>query len=281
MDQLKASQEIGAGFNGGVLQPSGSTGNPRLDPWRADAADLSYEKYFSSRAYVSAAVFYKKLKSYIFNETDPNHNFTSFMALLPPGFNCPTFPATPCPRTNFGALSGPVNGQGGQLKGVELSASLPGELLSDALHNFGTILSLAQTDSNITITDAGGTNVISGNNLGTIPLPGLSKTVWSATFYYENEGFSARIATRARSKYIGEVTNFANDRAFKFVKGDQITDFQTGYEFGGRYQGLSVLFQINNMFNAPYIAYQRSESQEIDYQLYGRQFLLGVNYKIE
>jgi TonB-dependent receptor len=282
MDQLKASDEIGASINGGFLQASGSAGNPRLDPWRADAGDLSYDKYFSNKAYVSAAVFYKKLKSYIFNQTDPNHDFSAFMATLPANFDCLPGPPVVCPpRTNVGPLSGPVNGNGGTLKGMELSASLPGDMIADALRHFGTILSLAQTDSNITIKDAGGTNVISGNNLGTIPLPGLSKTVWSATFYYENAGFSARIATRARSKYIGEVTNFANDRAFKFVHGDQITDFQTGYEFGDRLQGLSLLFQINNMFNSPYIAYQRSESQQIDFQLYGRQFLFGVNYRIE
>jgi iron complex outermembrane receptor protein len=279
MDQLKASQEIGTTISGGVLHPSGSTGNPRLDPWRADAADLSYEKYFSGKAYVSGAVFYKKLKSYIFNETNP-HDFGTFLSTLPASITCPVGPPCP-PQSNIGLLSGPVNGQGGNLKGVELTASLPGDMISDALRHFGTILSLAQTDSNITVQDAGGTNVISGNNLGTIPLPGLSKTVWSATFYYENAGFSARISTRARSKYIGEVTNFANDRAFKYVHGDQITDFQTGYEFGDRLSGLSLLFQINNMFNSPYIAYQRSESQQIDFQLYGRQFLFGVNYRIE
>ena len=199
------------------------------------------------------------------------------MATVPATYQCP---AGNCPRTNFGPLSGPVNGQGGNLKGVELTASLPGDMLSDELRHFGTILSLSQTDSGITINDGGGTNVISGNNLGTIPLPGLSKTVWNATFYYENAGFSTRISTRYRSKYIGEVVNFANDRAFKFVKADEITDFQTGYEFGG-VKGLSLLFQINNMFNSPYIAYQRLESQEIDYQLYGRQFLFGVNYRIE
>ena len=281
MDQLKASSENGASFNGGVLQPGGSAGNPRLDPWRADAADLSYEKYFSNRAYVSAAAFYKKLKSYIFNETDPNHDFTAFMATVPASFDCPTYPTTPCPRTNFGPLSGPVNGQGGRLEGVELTASLPGDMFSDVVRHFGTILSLSQTDSNISIKDAGGTNVISGNNLGTIPLPGLSKTVWSATLYYENQGFSARIATRYRSKYIGEVVNFANDRAFKFVKADEISDFQTSYEFDGRLKGLQLLFQINNMFNSPYIAYQRNESQLIDYQLYGRQYLFGFNYRIE
>jgi iron complex outermembrane receptor protein len=283
MDQLKGSSEIGAGASGtpSQLTPGGSAGNPRLDPWRADAFDVAYEKYFGRKGYVSAAAFYKKLKSYIYNQ-GVTHDFTDFMNLVPPTYNCPTYtPTTPCPRTNIGTLNGPVNGSGGTLKGVEFTASISGDMISDELRNFGTILSLSQTDSNITIKDAGGNDVLSGNNLGSIPLPGLSKTVWSATFYYEKEGFSARIATRARSKYIGEVTNFANDRAFKFVKGDEITDFQTGYEFGGRLQGLSVLFQVNNLTNAPYIAYQRVEAQQIDYQQYGRQFLVGANYKFQ
>jgi len=174
-----------------------------------------------------------------------------------------------------------VNGKGGNLKGVELSVSLTGELLSEALHGFGAILSLSETDSNITIQDPPGNNFITGNGLGNIPLPGLSKTVWNATLYYENSGFSARVATRARSKYIGEVTNFANDRSLKYVKGDQITDAQLGYEFGaGRLQGLSILFQVNNLTNEPYIAYALEETRQQDFQQYGRQYLLGINYKL-
>ena len=126
-----------------------------------------------------------------------------------------------------------------------------------------------------------GRNFITGNGLGTITLPGLSKTVWNATLFYERSGFSARIATRARSKYIGEVTNFANDRSFKFVKGDQITDLQTGYEFSaGSLKGLSALLQVNNLTNESYIAYSRIETRQQDYQTYGRQFLLGLNYKL-
>ena len=35
--------------------PRGSGGNPQLDPWRANAFDLSYEKYFGTNAYVSVA----------------------------------------------------------------------------------------------------------------------------------------------------------------------------------------------------------------------------------
>ncbi|HZF16376.1 MAG TPA: TonB-dependent receptor [Steroidobacteraceae bacterium] len=282
MDQLKASSEVGAGFNGatGAVVPGGSGGNPQLDPWRADAFDLSYEKYFAdNKGYVSLAAFYKKLKTYIYNTTDATHDFSDFVATLPPCYlgtppNCP-------PISTTGNYTSPLNGNGGNLKGLELSLSLPGEAFSDSLAGFGTILSISQTDSGIKIQDPPGNNFLTGNGLGTIPLPGLSKTVWNATFYYETEGFSARIATRSRSKYIGEVTNFANDRSFKFVKGDEITDLQLGYAFGdGRMSGLSVLFQVNNMFNEPYIAYARTETRQQDFQQYGRQFLLGINYKL-
>lgn len=277
MDQLKASSEQGIS-NFGI--PGGSGGDPKLDPWRADAFDLSYEKYFSNNGYVSMAAFYKKLKSYIYNQTDLTHDFSDFIATLP---SCFPGPAPNCIAniSSVGSFTGPVNGKGGNLKGIELSVSLPGEMIADGLQGFGALLSISQTDSSITIQDPPGNNFITGNGLGTIPLPGLSKTVWNATFYYEKAGFSARIATRARSKYIGEVTNFANDRAFKSVKGDQITDFQMGYQFGeGRLDGLSVLFQVNNLTNEPYIAYARTETRQQDFQQYGRQFLLGINYKL-
>jgi TonB-dependent receptor len=275
MDQLKASTELGCGSGTGTC--GGDSGNPLLAPWRADAYDLSYEKYFSAKGgYFSAAVFMKKLKSYIYPLTDGNHDFSDFIATLPPGyFNVGVVP------NPIGSLTQPVNGSGGTVKGVELSVSLPGEMFSDNLRGFGTILSISQTESGIKIIDPSGTGTTSGTGFGEIPLPGLSKTVWNATLYYENAGFSARIATRARSKYIGEITNFANDRAFRFVKGDQITDLQLGYEFGeGRFNGLSLLFQVNNLTDAPYVAYAVNESRVIDYQTYGRQFLFGINYKL-
>jgi TonB-dependent receptor len=277
MDQLKASTDDGVSTITGI--PGGSAGNPFLDPWRANAVDLSYEKYFGNKAYFSAAVFLKDLKSYIFDTTDQNHDFTTLINNLPPGYFGSG--VTPVP---VGPLSQPLNGQGGKLKGVELAVSLPGEMFADALRGFGTSLSVSQTDSNITIFDppSGSNSVVSTTGLGNIPLPGLSKTVWNATVYYENAGFATRIATRARSKYIGEVVNFANDRSFRYVKGDQITDFQMSYEWdAGRMRGVMLLFQVNNLTNAPYVAYVSSESRLIDYQTYGRQILFGVNYRIE
>jgi iron complex outermembrane recepter protein len=275
MDQLKASSEFGYAASTGI--PGGSGGNPQLDPWRADAYDLSYEKYFGEKGgYLSVAAFYKDLKSYIYNQSNGNYDFSSFLATLPPGYFAPGV----TPQTT-GLFSQPINGKGGDLKGVELAISLPGELFTDSLRGFGAVLSYSYTDSGIKIQDPPGNNFNSGNNLGEIPLPGLSKSVWNATLYFERAGFSARVATRARSKYIGEVTNFANDRSLKYVKGDQITDAQLGYEFGeGRLSGLSILLQMNNLTNEPYIAYAVTETRQQDFQEYGRQLLLGVNYKL-
>ena len=274
MDQLKASSEIG--YDSATGLPGGSGGTPLLDPWRANAFDLSYEKYLGSGAYLSAAAFYKDLKTYIYNQTQQDYDFSGLLADLPPNYFQPG--VTPQPTGKF---THPLNGKGGNLKGIELATSLTGDLIGDALSGFGLILSYAHTESSITIQDPPGNNFVTGNGLGTIPLPGLSEDVWSATLYYEHSGFSARVGTRARSKYIGEVTNFANDRALKYVKGDQITDAQIGYEFGpGRLQGLSLLLQVNNLTDEPYIAYAVTETRQQDFQEYGRQILLGVNYKL-
>ena len=102
----------------------------------------------------------------------------------------------------------------------------------------------------------------------------------SATVYYEKNGFAARVASRYRSDYIGEITDFAGDRALEYVRHELITDFQTSYEFqAGPAKGLMVLFQVNNLTNTPFIDYYQIQSQTRDYETFGRDFFFGVNYK--
>ena len=268
MDQLKATNEVGYDAATGI--PGGSGGNPELDPWRAWAADLSYEKYFYDyKGYVSAATFYKDLTSYIYAQTDPNFDYSDLLASIPPGYFAPGV----VPKTT-GNFTRPVNGQGGYLFGLEFAAQLPFEVFHDALEGFGFGFSYAYTDSDIEIE-----GVVTGSPSSNIPLPGLSENVWNATLYYDLHGFAARIATRYRSEYIGEVTNFANDRALRYVDADQITDLQVSYLFSeGTLEGLQLLFQVNNLTNEPYIAYSENKARMLDYQEYGTQYLLGANY---
>jgi iron complex outermembrane receptor protein len=265
MDQLAANNDFSVATTTGI--PYDTAGNPRLDPWRADAVDLSYEKYFlANKAYVSFAGFYKNLRSYIYDQTEAA-NLSQFEVGLPPA-------AVPTLQNGF--ITYPLNGNGGKLEGLELAISGSFDLLSDALQGFGANASVSQTSSSIKIA-----GTASGVASADIPLPGLSKTVWSAMLYYERYGFSARIATRYRSNYIGEIDDFAGDRQLEFIRHEQITDFQTSYEFKqGPVKGLMILFQINNLTDTPFIDYSGNPAALRDYEKFGRDMFFGLNYKI-
>ncbi len=257
LDQLKSALEFEVDTT--TFVPKANGGNSRLDPWRANAFDLSYEKYFANKGYVAVAGFYKKLKTYIFDQTE---------VVDLSKFSAGTVAATP-----YGKYTHPLNGQGGSLKGVELSASVPFSLLTPALDGFGLQASYSYNKSKITVDN---TNLGSG-----ISLPGLSKNVSNLTAYYEKYGFSTRISRRDRSDFIGEITGFGADRELRYVKGESVVDFQVGYEFvEGSFKGLGLLLQVNNLTNSAYQTYQVTPTRPVEYQKYGRTLLLGVNYKL-
>ena len=62
-----SSQPCGPGTT--VNPWSASGGNPHLRPWEAKAADVAYEWYVSPATYLSVAGFYKKLDTYIYQQT--------------------------------------------------------------------------------------------------------------------------------------------------------------------------------------------------------------------
>ena len=114
-------------------------------------------------------------------------------------------------------------------------------------------------------------------------LPGLSGTVAGLTVYYEKDGFSARVGQRYRSAFRGEINGLHYARSFTEINAERQTDLQLGYEFnGGRLKGLSVLLQVNNLTNTPYATVNGTGGviAAEAYEKYGRQYLLGLNYKL-
>ena len=271
VDQMRASLEFGVGDPdaSGVRKPGAGGGNPQLDPWRATAFDVSYEKYFGTKAYIAAAYFYKDLKSYIYTQTSNNYDFSAYIPGVTP------IPGTTIQRT--GDFTRPLNGNGGRLSGTELSASLPLNLLTPALNGFGIVASASFTSSDILIKDPESASSVGSGN---ITLPGLSKRVTNLTVYYENSGFEARISQRKRSDFIGEIGNFNGARTLRYVVGEDIVDAQIGYSFNsGSLKGLSLLLQANNLGDASYQTYAGSKDRPLEYIKWGRTYLLGVNYK--
>jgi iron complex outermembrane receptor protein len=251
----------------GVATPTytKSGGNPELKPFRAKGVDLSYEKYWDTKAYVSVAGFYKKLDTYIVNSTT-QVDFSSLVT--------PTTQQLPNKVGNFTA---PVNGTGGMIKGLEFAVSVPLNLATRYLDGFGVVFNASQTSSDVNVPDT-----TDGGAAGTkIDLPGLSKRVASVTLYYEKAGFSARVAERYRSDFIGEVNSYAGDRQLTFIQAEKQIDLQLGYEFeAGPLKGLSLMAQMTNVGNEPFRRYRKTRDNNIENTTYGRTVLFGLNYKM-
>jgi iron complex outermembrane receptor protein len=261
MDDMRAGAE--ASINQNTRLWSGSGGNPELEPWRATSVDLAYEKYFGKRSYVAAAYFYKNLQNYIYTQ-EVEMDFSGI-----PNTTGIT------PISNIGLFRRPENGQGGMVRGVELSGSLDAGLLHNSLEGFGVVGSVSYTDSSVH-PDGPGTSA---------KLPGLSGMVSNLSAYYEQSGFSARVSQRYRSAFRGEINGLHNARQFTDILADKQIDAQLGYEFeSGSLKGLSILLQVNNLTNSPYATKQGNGFGDVvapqEYNTYGRQYLVGVNYKL-
>ncbi|MCG2586767.1 TonB-dependent receptor [Massilia sp. TS11] len=261
MDDLKAGAS--AGVDGTKLLWNGQGGNPELKPWRANAFDLSFEKYIDKGSYVALAAFYKNLQSYIYNKQF--------------AFDFSGFPNNSAikPLSNIGTMNMPANGEGGIVKGVEFSGALNLGLLWSAIDGFGISGSISNTKSSIHPNGPGTTQA----------LPGLSGVVSNVSVYYEKYGVSARVSQRYRSAFRGEVTGLFTDRSFSEILPEHQIDLQLGYAFdSGALKNMSVLLQVNNLNDAPYQTRQGDPFSggayaPERYTTYGRQVMLGVNYK--
>jgi iron complex outermembrane receptor protein len=263
VDQMRANNNTNLEFSGANIgRWSRSGGNPELRPWEANAYDISIEKYFAERGYVSLAYYYKDLRTYIY---DQNGFFDATGLPIPAGYTGPT----PLP---VGTFSRPANGEGGNLKGWEFAVSIPFDIFADALEGFGIQGNHSDTSSSIKRLGPDGPDE---------PIAGLSDKVTNISLYYENYGFQARVGQRKRSDFLGEIQGFGADRALVYIDGETVTDVQVGYTFqeGSSLEGLSILLQVNNVTDEPYRQFFLNNGITQRYEEYGRQYLLGATYR--
>lgn len=250
---------------------SGGGGNPQLRPWTSDSVDLSIEKYFDdNKGYFSVAGFTKNLKNYIYEQ----QAVASFA-----GYPIPVGSTEPALR--YGVISQPKNGDGGSIKGVEVTLNLSSELISRDIKGFGLTLNGAYTDSSVSPWGPGN---------GTAPIAGLSRKVANATFYYEHKGFSARISDRYRSENRQYITTFGvpspggdvnPNGGFSVAQPENVIDAQVSYTFKtGALKNLTVLLQAYNLNNEPLVTYNNNDPRQvINYQKYGASYSFGASYK--
>ena len=261
LDDTRVSIDYGidATVPGGLIRGSG--GNPALRPYRANAADFNIEKYFGTGGVVALQLFYKDIKSYVFNGRF-GYDYTGFPT--PTGADAyPNLPAT-------GTLEAPTNTGGGDLYGAELAVTLPFSTFTPALDGFGITGGASYTKTKIEDPDGNETEI-----------PGYSKWVVNGTAYFEKAGFNTRVSARYRSSFLGDFTGFGGSPTRRTALDETIIDAQIGYDFqsGSALDGLSLYIQGQNLTDQPFVSVGESRNQVVDYQSYGRRFLAGFTYK--
>lgn len=158
------------------------TGNRLLRPVQSWNYDLSFEWYFDAVGSVSVSAFLKDIKG-IVNSGATVRSFTS-----------------PSGVTTDVLVNGPVNSDGGKLKGVEVAYQQTYDFLPSFLSGLGAQLTY-------TYVDAGDFNNSSlgaeqSPFAGGLPLAGVSKHTINAVGFYEKGPISARLAYNWRSDFL-------------------------------------------------------------------------------
>jgi iron complex outermembrane receptor protein len=246
-------------------------GNPELEPWKANTFDLSFEKYFGdNKGYFSAAVYYKDLDTYIFNQSVVE-DFTGVPLPVPASpTDTSTYATADANRLGVSTLK--TNGKGGYVQGFELTLSLPFSLFAEPLDGFGVILSATKNESSLKI------------NGDETPIPGLSTKIFNSTIYYEKYGFSARVSNRYRDDFVGEVPQFDATLTLQNVSAESLLDAQIGYEIQeGSLKGLSFSISGTNLTDEPFVL-SNIDSDPYDfvkYENYGAVYAVAVSYSFK
>ena len=249
----------------GDLTPGGSLstptrrvsyGNPLLEPFRATNLDASVEWYFAKESLVAAAVFYKKIDSFITTVTD----VVPWRSLGLPDSLLVGTPASP--DEDF-EVTRKINGTGGTLKGVELQYQQPFNFLPGALSNFGFIGNVTFVDSDV---DYGA--------YGRNRLTGQSKFMYNATLYYETKRFSARVSAAYRDGYLLSFPG-GNNNSEEGVNGATNIDASISYELT---DNIKLSLEGVNLTDTYSDRYVDITDRVSNYRHFGREILFGLRF---
>ncbi|MBU2418290.1 MAG: TonB-dependent receptor [Alphaproteobacteria bacterium] len=190
---------LGSLTPGGTVSVSGNnrtvnSGNPLLEPTRATTYDVAFEWYFAPESILSLALFKKDINSFVANDT-VTAPFTGNALGLPDSVATAACGATAgCSPGADWVFNQPVNTEGGELDGFEISYQQPLTFLPGVFRNFGVLANYTYVDSEIEYPN-GTTNTLTN----------LSKRAYNGTLYYEDDRFSARVSGTYRDGYLTQV----------------------------------------------------------------------------
>jgi iron complex outermembrane recepter protein len=238
LDELRASRAL---FNT-TPPPNGSAGNPMLDPFIANQGDVSFEWYFRPEALAAIAVFYKDVDTHIGYDTQP---------VAVDGITY--------------AVTGPFNGEGGPIAGVELTFQTP-FAESGILRNFGIYANYAYVDTDVK-------EFYPSTN--PLPVEGYAENTAAVDLWYSNSIVEVRLGYKYHTPF--SIIAGWNGSDVRTLGEESILDFSTSWQINDTF---GIRAQINNLTDEPLrITRDNSDDRLGSYDVYGRRALLDFTFK--
>lgn len=237
---------------------TGGGGNPDLQPINSRNYDATIEYYFGRQGQLSAAVFHRNIRNFIFGGTTD----------IPEGTT-----------VNFIRYSSPVNGGKGKITGLELAGTtfFDYDWLPSFARGFGVQANYTYIDASTELAPQ-----YRNNFPGQQRFPGVSKHAANLIGLYERGPLSARLAYNWRSRFVREYSDNFQGQAPVIQKSLGQLDFSASYT---PVRNLTVAFDALNLLagSQPIRTerYSPFAKQTFDFQTkyLERVFSLGVRFR--
>lgn len=216
-------------------------GNVNLDPFRAVQGDISLEYYFGHEGLLSAALFYKDIKSF----TATRETFETF-------------------RGETYLFSRIINGEGGEVSGLELSYQQPLTFLPAPFDGLGVALNYTYAESS--------TEFPSNVTTETYPLEGLSKNTYNAIVYYERGRLGLRAAYAYRDGFLETALGAGGTPTLVDEYGQ--LDLSATYRLT---PALTLRFEAMNVGDERLYRYSGRINHVTDYDRTGAKYFVGLS----
>jgi TonB-dependent receptor len=234
----------------------GFSGNPDLDPYRANNFDVSLEWYPEGGGAYGIGVFHKELDGFI---ADGTQLVDIDLSPVNPALGLTTF-----------ELERPVNTEGGTITGVEASLFTPFDSFTDGFfRHFGVQSSITYVDASLDAVRGSGQPV---------ELRGTSS--WSGNFvgYYDDGDLSIRLAYNWRNDFLHQEAPSAIEFD-EFTKGTEVLNLNVNYRLNEHWQ---IRFSANNLLDAQQERVWRANANEYfsDYREDGKSFVFELRARL-
>lgn len=265
--QVISRPSLGALTPGGTVSGTAYTvnyGNPFLDPFRANNYDFSAEWYFEDESLFAVALFYKDIGSFVARATETIPYSATGLPNSAVASGTPLAADLAAGLDPLVDVSRNVNGQGGDLRGIELQWVRPFNFLPAPFDRFGAVMNYTWVDSEVNY-GAAGTN----------QLTGLSRNSYNATLYYEDERLSARVSVNGRDPYLTQFPGRnGNDEEGKnrTLNVDAAIRYNLTERVTLTFDGINLTDEFNDQ-------YADSSNRVSVYHHTGREYLFGIRYR--